>query len=408
MALQVEADGSAGATEGARLPVDPARDFYDLDGLLTPQEREVRDRVRAFVDAEVTPIINPYWERAEFPAELIPKLAALGICGGVIQGYGCPGLSSVATGLASMELARGDASLCTFFGVTSGLAMSSIYYCGSEEQKQRWLPGLARMDLIGAFGLTEPQVGSDAAHLQTTARRQGDSYVLDGAKRWIGNATFADVTIIWARDTESGRVHGFLVQGGTPGFTATPITGKIAKRAVINADIVLDGCVVPAANRLPGARSFRDVANVLKNTRYGVAWEAVGHAQAAYEIALRYSRERVQFGKPIASYQMIQEKLVKMLSEIVAMQLLTWRLSVLRDAGAMTEGQASLAKAHNAAKARHVVALGREILGGNGILLENHIARHFVDMEAVYTYEGSNEINTLVVGREITGIAAFT
>ena len=407
MVLQATDQVTAAAAAVARPAADPALDFYEFDGLLTPEEREVRDRVRAFVDAEITPIINPYWERAEFPFELIPKLATLNVCGGPIRGYGCPGLSSVATGLVGLEMARGDASICTFFGVTSGLAMSSIYYCGSEEQKQRWLPALARMDAIGAFGLTEPHIGSDASHLLTTARRVGDTYVLDGAKRWIGNATFADVTVIWARDVETGQVNGFLVEQGAPGFTATPIVGKIAKRAVINADILLDGCVVPAANKLPGGRSFRDTANILKNTRYGVAWEAIGHAQAAYEIALRYSRERQQFGKPIGGYQMIQEKLVKMLAEIVAMQLTTWRLSVLRDQGKMTEGQASLAKMNNAAKARQVVALGREILGGNGILLENHIARHFVDMEAVYTYEGTNEINTLVVGREITGIAAF-
>ncbi len=387
--------------------LDPALDFYEFDALLSPEERDVRDRVRAFVEADVKPIINGYWERAEFPFELIPKLAALNICGGPIKGYGAPGLSSVATGLAALEMARGDASVCTFFGVTSGLAMSSIYYCGSEEQKQRWLPGLARMDLIGAFGLTEPEIGSDASHLLTTVQRVGDSYVLNGAKRWIGNATFADLTIIWARDEETGQVGGYVVEKDTPGFTATAIEGKIAKRAVINADIRLEDCAVPAANRLPLARSFRDTANVLKNTRYGVAWEAIGHAQAAYEIALAYSKTRQQFGKPIAGYQMIQEKLVKMLAEIVAMQLTTWRLSNLRDQGRMTEGQASLAKANNAAKARQIVALGREILGGNGILLENHLARHFVDMEAVYTYEGTNEINTLVVGREITGVAAF-
>jgi len=407
MVLQADAPVAASAAEPAPAAVDPALDFYDFNALLTPQERDVRDRMRAFVDSEITPIINPYWERAEFPFQLIPKMAALNLCGGPIQGYGCPGLSSVATGIAGLELARGDASICTFFGVTSGLAMSSIYYCGSEEQKQEWLPALARMDRIGAFGLTEPEIGSDASHLLTTARRVGNTYVLNGAKRWIGNATFADVTIIWARDEETGQVGGFMVEKDTPGFQATPITGKIAKRSVINADIVLDECAVPAANRLPKARSFRDTANILKNTRYGVAWEAIGHAQAAYEIALRYSQKRQQFGKPIAGYQMTQEKLVKMLAEIVAMQLTTWRLSVLRDEGKMTEGQASLAKMNNAAKARQIVALSREILGGNGILLENHIARHFADMEAVYTYEGTNEINTLVVGREITGIAAF-
>ncbi|MBA3468297.1 MAG: acyl-CoA dehydrogenase family protein [Herpetosiphonaceae bacterium] len=390
-----------------RIATDPALDFYQFDLLLTAEERELRDRVREFMQREVKPIINAYWERAEFPFELIPKLAGLGICGGTIAGYGCPGLSSVATGLIAAEMARVDGSICTFFGVTSGLAMSSIYYCGSEEQKQRWLPPLARMEKIGAFALTEPDIGSDASHIQTTARREGDSYVLNGAKRWIGNASFADVVIVWARDEETRQVSGFLVEKGTPGFDATVIEGKIAKRALLNADIVLNECRIPVANKLAKANSFRDTAVVLANTRFGVAWEGVGHAEAAYEIALRYSQERQQFGKPIGSFQLIQEKLVKMLAEIVAMQLTTWRLSVLRDQGLMTDGQSSLAKMNNAAKARQIVALAREILGGNGILLENHIARHFADVEAVYTYEGSNEINTLVVGREITGLAAF-
>ena len=387
--------------------LDRALDFYELDDLLSDEERDIRDRVRAFVDEEVTPIINPYWERAEFPFEIIPKLAALKICGGTIQGYDCPGLSSVATGLASMELSRGDGSICTFFGVTSGLAMTSIYLCGSKEQKAYWLPALARMEQIGAFGLTEPAIGSDASHLETRARSVGDLYILNGAKRWIGNATFADVTVIWARDEETGQVGGFLVEKDTPGFTATTMEGKLAKRAVINADITLEECAVPAANRLPLARSFRDTANVLRATRYGVAWEAVGHARAAYEIALRYATERLQFGRPIAGFQLIQAKLVKMLAELTSMQLLTLRVSQLHQAGRLTDGQASLAKQNNAAKAREIVALGREILGGNGILLDYHMARHFADMEAVYTYEGSNEINTLVAGREITGIAAF-
>ncbi len=387
--------------------LDRALDFYEFDDLLTDRERDVRDRVRAFVDQEVVPIINPYWERAEFPFELVPKLAALNVCGGTIKEYGGPGLSSVAAGLVGMEMSRGDGSVCTFFGVTSGLAMTSIYLCGSDEQKERWLPPLARMEKIGAFGLTEPGIGSDASHIETRAKCVGDYYVLNGAKRWIGNATFADVTVIWARDEETGQVGGFLVEKDTPGFTATKMEGKITKRALINADITLEECAVPVANRMPLARSFRDTANILRATRYGVAWEAVGHAQAAYEIALRYAKERVQFGRPIAGFQMIQAKLVKMLAELTSMQLLTLRVSQLHQAGRLTDGQASLAKQSNAAKAREVVALGREILGGNGVLLEYHLARHFADMEAVYTYEGSNEINTLVVGREITGLAAF-
>jgi glutaryl-CoA dehydrogenase len=316
-------------------------------------------------------------------------------------------MSSVAAGIIGMELSRGDGSVCTFFGVTSGLAMSTIYYCGSEEQRQQWLPQLAKMEKIGSFGLTEPYIGSDASHIQTRAKRVGDRYVLNGAKRWIGNATFADVNIIWAQDEETGQVGGFLVEKGTPGFDAKPIEGKIGKRALINADITLTNCEIPESNRLAKAYSFKDTANVLKNTRYGVAWEGVGHSLAAFELARDYAMKRKQFGRPIASFQLIQQKLVHMLAEVTSMQLLTWRLSKLRDEGKMTDGMASLAKQNNSARARAVVALGREILGGNGILLENHMARHFADMEAVYTYEGSNEINTLVVGREITGFQAF-
>lgn len=382
-------------------------DFYLFDELLTDDERAIRDRVRRFCDEEVLPIINPYWERGEFPFELVPKLAELNVAGGPIAGYGCPGMSSVAAGLVSMELSRGDGSVATFFGVTSGLAMGSIYLCGSEEQRQRWLPSLARLETIGAFGLTEPWIGSDAAHIQTRATRTRDGYVLNGAKRWIGNATFADVTVIWAHDEETGQVGGFLVEKDTQGFEARVMEGKIAKRAVLNADITLKNCEIPAANRLPNARSFRDTARVLARTRYGVAWEATGHALAAFEIARDYALKRKQFGRPIASFQMVQQKLVQMLGEVTAMQLIAWRAANLIETGKLTDAMSSLAKQTCAARARQVVALGREILGGNGILLENHAARHFADVEAVYSYEGTNEINTLVVGRDITGIQAF-
>jgi glutaryl-CoA dehydrogenase len=384
-------------------------DFYHLDGLLTPEERAVRERVRAFCDEAVTPIINDYWERAEFPFELVPGLAALGVAGGTIKGYGCPGLSHVAVGVASMELSRGDGSVETFIGVTSGLAMQSIYLCGSEEQKERWLPQMARLERIGAFALTEPEVGSDAAHIRTTARRVGDRYLLNGEKKWIGNAGFADVVVVWAQDEATGKLGGFLVEKGAPGFEARVIGGKIAKRPLQNYQITLRDVEVPEANRLPGARSFRDTAAILKATRFGVAWEGVGHALAAFELARAYTVAREQFGRPIASFQLVQQKLVHMLGELTAAQLIAWRLSKLLDEAPeqVTEGMASLAKQQCAARARQVVALGRELLGGNGILLEHHMARHFADMEAVYTYEGTNEVNTLVVGREITGIAAF-
>ena len=387
-------------------PLSLGTDYYRMDELLTDAERAIRDKVRAFCDQEVVPIINEYWERAEFPFELVPKIAALGIAGGSLQGYGCPGMSAVASGLVALELARGDASICTFFGVHSGLAMTSIALLGSEEQKQHWLPPMARMEIIGAFGLTEPNHGSDAVALETRARRDGDFYVLDGAKRWIGNASFADVVIIWARD-DDGNVGGFLVEKGAPGFEATVMTGKVAKRAVWQADITLSGVRVPLGNRLAGSRSFKDTSRVLTATRYGVAWEAIGHAVAAYEIALQYTKQRVQFGRPLASFQIIQQKLATMLANVTSMQLLCLRLSQLLAEGKMTDGMASLAKMNNARLAREVVAEAREMLGGNGILLEYHVARHFADIEAVFTYEGTDTIQSLIVGREITGTAAF-
>ena len=382
-------------------------DFYLMDELLTEQERGARDKVRNFCDKEVIPIINDYWERAEFPFELIPKMAALGLAGADIHGYGCPGLSSLASGLIALELARGDASVCTFFGVHSGLAMHSFSLLGSEEQKQRWLPPMARMEKIGAFGLTEPNHGSDAVALETSAHRVGDEYVINGAKRWIGNASFADVTIIWARDDE-GNVGGFLVEKGTPGFNTEIMTGKVAKRAVWQTDITLTDVHVPVENRLALSRSFKDTALVLTATRSGVAWEAIGHAVAAYEIALTYAKERTQFNKPLASFQIIQNKLAAMLANVTTMQLLCLRLSQLEAEGKMTAAMASLAKMNNARLAREVVADAREMLGGNGILLEYHIARHHADIEAVFTYEGTDTIQSLIVGRELTGMQAFS
>jgi glutaryl-CoA dehydrogenase len=381
-------------------------DFYLMDELLTPDERAIRDKVRAFCDREVIPIINEYWEKAEFPFELIPKLAQLNIAGGDIQGYGCPGMSAVASGLIALELARGDASVCTFFGVHSGLAMSSLAMCGSEEQKQRWLPAMARMERIGAFALTEPDHGSDSVSLETRARRDGNHWVLDGAKRWIGNASFADVVIVWARD-EAGDVGGFLVEKGTPGFATTVMTGKVAKRAVWQTDIALSGVRIPAENRLALARTFKDTNRVLTATRSGVAWEAIGHAIAAYEIAVNYTKARKQFGKPLASFQIIQQKLATMLANVTTMQLSCLRLSQLQAEGKMTAAMASLAKMNNARHAREVVADAREMLGGNGILLEYHIARHHADIEAVFTYEGTDTMQSLIVGREITGMQAF-
>jgi glutaryl-CoA dehydrogenase len=385
----------------------PATDFYAVEDLLTPAEREVRDRVRAFGEKEVTPIINDYWERAEFPFELVPKLAALGIAGGTIEGYGCPGMSNVAAGLVAAELARADGSIGTFNGVHSFLAMQSIAMLGSEEQRERWLPAMARIETIGAFGLTEPQHGSDAVALETSARRDGDCYVLNGQKKWIGNGSIADHVLIWARG-EDGAVGGYVVDEGTPGFQARVMTGKTALRAVWQAELTLTDVRVPGENRLAGCSSFRDVSGVLDRTRYTVAWRALGLATAAYELALAHALRREQFGSPIAGYQLVQDKLARMLAEITAMQLMCWRLSKLADEGRMTAAMASLAKMNHAAKARRIVADARDVLGGDGILLDNHVARHFADMEAVYTFEGTDSVQALIVGRAITGLSAIS
>jgi len=382
-------------------------DYYLIEELLTDEEREIRDRVRAFADREIIPVINEYWDKAQFPFELIPKIAELNIAGTTIEGYGCPGMSHAAAMLVAIEMARGDGSLNTFFGVHSGLAMGTIDICGSEEQKEKWLPPMARMEKIGAFGLTEAKHGSDSVMLETSVRREGDEYVINGEKRWIGNATFADVTIIWARDEEDGQVKGFLVEKGAEGFSTELITGKMGKRAVWQPDIKLEDVRVPVENKLGNANSFKDTAKVLTATRAGVAWEAVGHAIASYEASLTYAKERVQFGEPIASFQIIQNKLANMLAEITNMQLVSYRLAQLQEEGKMTGGMASLAKMNNAKKAKQVCADARDIMGGNGVLLEYHVARHLSDMEIVYTYEGTDTVQSLIVGREVTGISAF-
>ena len=382
-------------------------DYYLIEELLTDEEREIRDRVRAFADREVIPVINEYWDKAQFPFELIPKIAELNIAGTTIEGYGCPGMSHAAAMLVAIEMARGDGSLNTFFGVHSGLAMGTIDICGSEEQKEKWLPPMARMEKIGAFGLTEAKHGSDSVMLETSVRREGDEYVINGEKRWIGNATFADLTIIGARDEEDGQVKGFLVEKGAEGFSTELITGKMGKRAVWQPDIKLEDVRVPVENKLGNANSFKDTVKVLTATRAGVAWEAVGHAVASYEAALTYAKERVQFGEPIASFQIIQNKLANMLAEITSMQLVCYRLAQLQEQGKMTGGMASLAKMNNAKKAKQVCADARDIMGGNGVLLEYHVARHLSDMEIVYTYEGTDTVQSLIVGREVTGISAF-
>ena len=387
-------------------PVDG--DFYDIYHTLTPEQREIQLKVRAFMEKEVKPIVNNYWLHDDFPFELIPKFKELNICGVTYDGYGCPGMPFLMEGVIAMEMARIDASIATFFGVQSGLAMGSIYICGSEEQKQKWLPQMQKFDKIGAFGLTEPEVGSGAAGgLTATCKKTPEGWVLNGEKKWIGNATFADVIIIWARDLDDGEVKGFIVEKGNPGFSVEKIKGKMALRIVQNGLITLKDCLITEENRLQNANSFKDTAKVLRMTRAGVAWMATGCARGAYESALNYTRERKQFGKPIASFQMIQGHLVEMLSNLTSMQTMVFRLSEMQDEGILKDEHASLAKVFCTLRTRDIVSRAREVMGGNGILLEYDVARFVADAEAIYSYEGTKEINSLIVGRSITGFSAF-
>jgi glutaryl-CoA dehydrogenase len=388
-------------------------DFFGFADLLSEPEREIVARVRDFLAAEVEPIANEYWSRAEFPFQLIDGFRKLDTAGLMYDGLAAHRGSRLLSGFLSMEIARADPSVNSFYGVHTGLAMGSINRCGSDEQKQRWLPPMARLEKIGAFGLTEPHGGSDVAGgLETTARRDGGRsgghWVLNGAKKWIGNGTFADLVIIWARDTDDGKVKGFVVEKGTPGFSATKIEGKVALRTVQNADITLDDCVVDEDHRLQRANSFADTADVLRLTRGGVAWGAVGCMTAAYDLALAYAKEREQFGRPIAAFQLVQDHLATMLGNVTASLALVVRLAQLQDAGINADEHSALAKSFTTLRMRETVGLAREVFGGNGILLENNVARYFADAEALYSYEGTREINQLIVGRAVTGLGAFT
>ena len=387
-------------------PIDG--DFYNLDLRLTEKQREIQLKVRNFMEDEIKPLVNEYWKKDQFPFEVIEKFRDLNIVGVPYEGYGCPNLPFLIEGIIAQEIARVDVSISTFFGVHSGLAMGSIYLCGSEEQKQEWLPKMQKMEKIGAFGLTEPNVGSGVAGgLETTCKFDGENWVLNGQKKWIGNATFSDVTIIWARDVDSNQVKGFLVRKENPGYETEKIKDKMALRIVQNAIITLTDCKIPESDRLQNANSFKDTANVLRMTRAGVAWQAVGCARGAYESAVKYTKKREQFGRPIASFQLVQNHLVEMLSNLTSMQTLCFRLSELQDEGLLKDEHASLAKVYCSMRMRDVVSQAREVLGGNGILLEYDVARFVADAEAIYSYEGTKEINSLIVGRAITGYSAF-
>ncbi|MFD3581642.1 acyl-CoA dehydrogenase family protein [Streptomyces sp. NPDC058683] len=388
-----------------RLPAD----FYSFEELLTDGEREKIERVREFLNTQAAPLVDDYWARAEFPFQLVEGFGRLGLVDWADPASAESKPSNLLSGFLALEFGHVDASLATFSGVHTGLAMGSILACGSEEQKQRWLPAMSRFEKIGAFGLTEPHGGSDVAGgLKTTARRDGDGWILDGAKRWIGNATFADLVVIWARDTETNHVLGFVVEKDTPGFTATKIENKMALRIVQNADIVLDGCRVPEANRLQNANSFKDTAGILRQTRSGVAWQAVGVMFGAYEIALQYAKEREQFGRPIGGFQLVQDLLVKMLGNATASCGMVVRLAQLQDAGIFKDEHSALAKAYCTVRMRESVGWARELLAGNGIVLDYKVGRFVADAEALYSYEGTREIQTLIVGRAVTGgLSAF-
>jgi glutaryl-CoA dehydrogenase len=396
-------------TEDLRAGIGEAlsTDYFLLREEFSPEQLDYLLRTRAFVQDEVLPVINDYWERAEFPWPLVEKLGETGLVGDGIEGYGCPSMDALSAGLIHMELNRGDGSLGTFLGVQAGLAMRSIAMLGSEEQKQQWLPPMARLEALGAFALTEPDHGSDSIALESTARREGDSYVIDGHKKWIGNGTIADVVVVWARDTEDGQVKGFLVEKGTPGYDARRMEGKGSLRAVWQAEIELRGVRVLAENKLPGANSFKNTGDVLVTTWGVCAWAALGHATAGYDAALTYAKRRTQFGKPLVSFQLIQDRLVGMLAKVTAMQLYCRRLADLALAGRMEPTLAGLAKAHNTSTARVVLAEARDLLGGNGILLDFHVIRHMTDIESIHTYEGTETIQRLIVGRDITGVSAF-
>ena len=380
-------------------------DYYSLFSSLPSGDRAHWERARSFV-SEALPQMNEYWDRAEYPLHLVKRMGEFNLLADGINVPGLEPMSPLATGLVNMEVSRGDGSLGTVIAVQGGLALRSIAFYGSDEQKKRWLGPLARGEELGSFALTEPGHGSDSVSLETTARRDGDEWVLDGEKTWIGNGASGGVTVVWARE-EDGNVRGFLVEQETSGYEGQVIEGKGSLRAIHQASIRLKGARIPAENVLPGSRTFKDATRVLVATRIGVAWSALGHATAVFEAALSYARQRVQFGKPLAKFQLVQDRLSQMLAELTSMQLHCLHLARLDAEGRMRPTQASMAKYHNTRKARFIASIARDLLGGNGILLENHVIRHMMDIESIHTYEGTESIQALLIGRDVTGVSAF-
>ncbi len=382
-------------------------DYYNLDTLLSEEELAVQKMTREFVESEFMPVVTAHHRDGTFPTDLIPMIGELGFFGANLpEEYGCAGLNNVAYGLVMYELERGDSGLRSMASVQGGLVMYPIYSYGSEEQKQQWLPRLAKGGAIGCFGLTEPDFGSDPSGMITRAQKTDGGYALNGSKMWITNGTIADVAVVWAKDDE-GVIRGFLVEQGTPGFTTQKMHGKFSLRASDTAELRFDDCNVPEENVLPGVQGMKGPLSCLTQARYGIAWGTVGAAAACYEIALKYAQERIQFEKPIASFQLIQKNLVDMVAEITKAQLLVLQLGRLKDQDRMRHQQVSMAKMNNVAMARDIARTARETLGANGIMDDYHIIRHMMNLESVYTYEGTHEIHTLVVGADITGIDAF-
>ena len=384
----------------------PAPDYYDLDALLTDEERMTRDTVRSFVEQECVPLLEGCFSREEFPRQLIPRLGELGVFGANLQGYGCAGMNNVAYGLVMQELERGDSGLRSMASVQGGLAMYGIYAYGTEEQKQRWLPRMARGEAIGCFGLTEPDHGSDPGGMETRARKDGDGWVISGVKRWITNGSIADVAIVWAKTAPDDEIRGFLVERGTPGYSAHDLKGKFSLRASITSELVLEDARVPGTALMPNVAGLKGPFGCLNQARYGIVWGAIGAAMTCYETALDYAQHRVQFDRPIAGFQLVQQKLVDMITEITKGQLLAYRLAKLKDAGRVRAQQISLAKRNNVGQALHIARLARDILGANGIVNEYPVIRHMLNLETVNTYEGTYDMHTLIVGRDLTGIDA--
>lgn len=381
-------------------------DFYRMDDLLSEEEILTRDTVRRFVDEQVLPIIDRHFENSTFPTELIPKMAEMGLLGGTLpEEYGCANMNSVAYGLVMQELERGDSGLRSFASVQGALVMYPIFAFGSDAQKKKWLPQLASGAKIGCFGLTEPDHGSDPGGMETRAKRTGGGYVLNGTKRWITNGSIADIAIVWAK--LDGEIRGFIVETDTPGFQAPEIKNKLSLRASVTSDLVMDDVVIPEENLLPQAIGLKSPLMCLNQARYGIAWGALGAAMACYEWAVDYTKQRTQFGKPIAGFQLVQEKLATMLTEITKGQLLAWRLGRLKDGNKLHFAQTSLAKRNNVKIALETARLSRDLLGASGITLEYPVFRHMCNLESVYTYEGTDHIHTLILGEHITGIPAY-